>query len=89
MLPQSQISAAFMEKSQHSTEYQRFLKALRQARKDAGLTQVEVARALGRHAPFVSNCEKGERRVDVIELAHFCRLYGVKLSAFLKKLRLD
>ena len=29
---------------------------------------------------FVSKCESGERRVDVIEAAAFCRIYGVKLT---------
>jgi transcriptional regulator with XRE-family HTH domain len=52
----------------HSTRYRRFLKRLIQARREAGLTQTEVARALRRPQSFVSKCESGERRVDVIEL---------------------
>ena len=38
---------------------------------------------------FVSKVEKGERRIDVVELADFCRLYGVRLSAFLKRAGLE
>ncbi len=57
--------------------------ALRAARLQAGLTQTEVAKRFGAHAPFVSKCESGERRIDVVELAEFCRIYGVTLSDFL------
>jgi len=38
---------------------------------------------------FVSKVESGERRVDVVELADFCRIYGIRLSAFLKRIGLD
>jgi transcriptional regulator with XRE-family HTH domain len=78
-----------MEKSQHSKQYERFLAALRRARKKAGLTQVEVAKHFRSHASFVSKCEAGERRVDAVELAEFCRLYGVKLSTFLRDAGLE
>jgi transcriptional regulator with XRE-family HTH domain len=78
-----------MEKTRHSERYNRFLVALRQARKDAGLTQTQVAAHFGSHASFVSKCETGERRVDVVELAQFCRLYGVNLASFLKNAGLE
>jgi transcriptional regulator with XRE-family HTH domain len=75
-----------MEKSQHTRAYARLLKALRQARKDASLTQLDVARRLETYASFVSKCESGERRIDVLELATFCDLYGLTVTAFLKSL---
>lgn len=40
-------------------------------RKKAGLTQVEVARKLGRHQSFVATVESGQRRIDVVELLDF------------------
>jgi hypothetical protein len=49
----------------------------------AGLTQVDAARGLRRHQSFVSKCEAGERRVDVIELEAFAKLYRKPLSFFL------
>ena len=70
-------------RSLHSPRYRRFLKRLMQARRQAGLTQVEVARALRRPQSFVSKCESGERRVDVIELEDFARLYRKGVSFFL------
>jgi transcriptional regulator with XRE-family HTH domain len=66
----------------YSQRYKAFLVRLRAARKDAGLTQAEVARRLGRPQSFVSKCESGERRVDAVELAEFARLYGKPIAYF-------
>jgi transcriptional regulator with XRE-family HTH domain len=63
-------------------EYERFLKAFRKARESRGLTQVEVARILKKPQSYVSKCESGERRVDVIELAAFAKVYGKPLDYF-------
>ena len=67
----------------HSPRYRQFLKKLRAARLDAGLTQQELARALRKPQSFVSKCESGERRVDVVELERFAKLYGKGLEDFL------
>jgi transcriptional regulator with XRE-family HTH domain len=45
--------------------YKCFLARLVEARKQAGLTQVEVAKQLGKAHSFISKCELGERRVDI------------------------
>ncbi|HEV3261399.1 MAG TPA: helix-turn-helix transcriptional regulator [Gemmataceae bacterium] len=73
-----------MQKSQHTREYRRLLAALRQAREKAGLTQGEVAERLGTYASFISKCESGERRIDVVELAALCRVYGADLFKLLR-----
>jgi transcriptional regulator with XRE-family HTH domain len=57
---------------------------LRAAREKAGLTQIDVVEKLGTYASFVSKVESGERRVDVVELAQLCQLYGVSLMELLK-----
>ncbi len=67
----------------HSSRYRQFLKKLRAARLEAGLTQQEVARALRRPQSFVSKCESGERRVDVVEPERFARLFGKGVEDFL------
>jgi transcriptional regulator with XRE-family HTH domain len=72
-----------MQKSQHTRKYDRLLEALRRARKAAGLTQLDVARRLRVYDSYISKCESGERRIDVVELAEFCRLYGVKVAELL------
>ena len=68
----------------HTSRYKRMLARLRQARLDAGLTQVEVAKALGRKQAWVSKCELGERRIDPLDLQDFAGLYRKSpLSYFL------
>lgn len=72
-----------MEKTIFSKEYALFLKLLREARRQSGLTQEELAKRLGQTQSFVSKCERGERRIDVIELRHFCAAIGISLPNFL------
>ncbi|MEI5668146.1 helix-turn-helix transcriptional regulator [Bosea sp. CCNWYY174] len=44
-----------------------------QARKDAGITQVELAARIGRRQTFVSKYETEERRLDVAEYIAIAR----------------
>jgi len=68
--------------SVHTAEYQYMLKRLREARRNARLTQTQVAKALGRHQSFVTKCELGERRIDPVDLQRFAKLYRKPLSFF-------
>ncbi|MEX2376143.1 MAG: helix-turn-helix transcriptional regulator [Dehalococcoidia bacterium] len=72
-----------MASATRSPRYRAFLKRLRAARENAGLTQVEVAKHLAKPQSFVSKCESGERRVDIVELEAFARLYDRPLQHFL------
>ena len=69
------------DKSYHKA-YKRFVTRLVQARRDAGLTQVEVAKRLGKAKSFLSKCELGERRVDFVELQQLAKIYKKELSFF-------
>lgn len=69
--------------SVQSRRYQQFLRQLRAARFDAGLTQEQVAKAFKVPQSWVSKCESGERRVDAVELERFARLYGKPITFFL------
>lgn len=73
-----------MKKSVHTKEYAVFVDRLKKARSEAGLTQVEVAKKLGRPQSHISNVESGQQRVDVIELKRFAKLYGKDINYFLK-----
>ena len=66
----------------HSAAYRRFLQRLHEARRNAGLTQTAVARALGKPLSYPSKCELGERRIDFVELVEFARLYRRPLEYF-------
>jgi transcriptional regulator with XRE-family HTH domain len=65
-------------------QYKQFLAKLRRARKEAGLSQVEAAGLLGRSQLFLSKCEAGERRVDIVALCRFARIYKQSLTYFVE-----
>ena len=69
-------------KSLHSARYRVFLSRLRQARKEAGLTQAELAQAVSRPQTWISKCELGERRVDFVELEDLAAALGKPLEWF-------
>lgn len=72
-----------MGKSIHTEEYKVFVERLKKARLEAGLTQVEAAKKLGRPQSHISNVETGQQRVDIVELKRFAKLYRVSISYFL------
>ncbi len=57
---------------------------LRQLRAEAGLTQTELARRLGRPQSYVSKYEAGERRLDFLEVREVCSALGTPMEAFLR-----
>jgi transcriptional regulator with XRE-family HTH domain len=71
-----------VQKTLHSSEYRQFLKLLRAARIRAGLTQIEAATRMDATQTFVSKCERGERRLDVVELRNWCAALGVSFRGF-------
>src|SRR5262245_22636684 len=72
-----------MTRSVHTHEYEAFLGRLKKARMDAGLQQTDVARKLKKPQSFVSKVESGERRLDVVELKGFARLYRKPVTYFI------
>lgn len=61
------------------------LSLLRELRMEAGLRQVDMARALGKPQAFVSYYESGARRLDFLELRQICRVLGIPLLEFVGK----
>lgn len=51
----------------HTEAYAQLLKSLVEARYEAGQSQAQLAKKLGKPASFVGKYELGERRLDVIE----------------------
>ncbi|KHN61514.1 helix-turn-helix domain-containing protein [Dickeya fangzhongdai] len=70
----------------YSLEYQSVIKILREARIKQGITQEDLANALGRPQSFVAKIENGERRLDVVEFAHIAHLLSVDASTVLEKI---
>lgn len=56
-----------MAKTIFTKQHQEFIRALREVRRSEGLTQVQLSERLDRVQSYISNIERGERRLDVIE----------------------
>jgi len=73
-------------KSTFTARYQRLRLLLAAARKEAGLSQAELADKLGRPQSFVSKYERGERRLDVVEFLAVLEALGVKPGTILEQI---
>lgn len=60
-----------------SPEYRRFCRLLKDAREEAGITQVALAKRLRKYQSYVAKYESGERRLDVIEFVRICRVLAL------------
>jgi len=69
-----------MTKTLHSREYAVFVRVLRDARERLGTSQVQLAAALRETQTYVSKCERGERRLDVVELFRWCAALGMSFA---------
>jgi transcriptional regulator with XRE-family HTH domain len=78
-----------MEKSIYSPEYAAALRVLRQAREHAGLTQVELAERLGQTQSFVTKVERGDRRLDIVQLRSICQVLGLTMTDFVRRWEQD
>lgn len=70
----------------HTPQYQQFRKLLIKARKEAGITQVEVAASIGYPQSYVSKYESGERRLDLIEFLEVAKAIKLDVHDFIDKL---
>ena len=61
------------------------LDLLRDIRREAGLTQTELARKLGRTQAYVSKYELGERRLDLMDLFAVCDAVEISPVEFVQR----
>lgn len=67
-------------KTIYSDSYRDLTTILRDVREKVGMTQEQLAAALGEDQSFVSKVERRERRLDLEELRQICTALGVRLS---------
>lgn len=68
-----------MPKASYRPEYDVFLTLLKGRRTNAGLTQVECSKALGRPQSFMSDVGRGVRRLGIIQIHDLCKVLGCDL----------
>jgi transcriptional regulator with XRE-family HTH domain len=71
-----------VKKTITTEEHFRLCRALRARRHYVGLRQIDVCERLGVNSTFVSKYEKGERRLDLIELREVCEALDTTLIDF-------
>ena len=74
-----------MNKSTYTREYAVLVETLREVRHEARLTQVQLAKRVGQTQSFVSKCEKGNCRLDIVQLRTCCKALGTTLPAFIAR----
>ena len=73
-----------MQKSTFTRDYRVFLETLRECRRSAEVSQMVLAAKLEQSQSFVSKCERGETRLDLVQLRIWCRALGISLSRFVE-----
>ena len=71
-----------LNRADNQLVYQRLWAKLGAARREAELTQAQVARTLGKPQSYVSKLEIEERRLDFVELQILARVYQKPVSYF-------
>jgi len=72
-----------MPKSIHRPEYTSLRELIRELRTKQGVTQVELSEQMGRSQSFLSDIERGVRRIDALELRDLCLLLDTDLPNFI------
>ena len=75
-----------MPDSFHSEQYKIFITLLREAREAIQMSQAALASKLDQPQTFVSKCETGIRRLDVVELHAWLRALNVDVRKFMAAL---
>ncbi len=75
-----------MSKAIYSKDHKYIVEQLKKARKEAGLEQAEVAKLLGKTQPHVSKIEAGQRRIDIVALKEFAKIYKKDIDYFIKQI---
>jgi len=71
-----------MDKSIYSKDHKFLIGQLKKAREEAGLDQRKVAKLLDRTQSYVSKIESGQRRVDIVQLKRFAKVYRKTIDFF-------
>ncbi|MEE5044665.1 helix-turn-helix transcriptional regulator [Pseudomonas alliivorans] len=73
-----------MTKAIYRREHVIFLEVLKRMRVESGMTQAQCSAALGRPQSFMSDVERGVRRLDTVQLRDLCQVLGNDLVSFAK-----
>ena len=73
-----------MNKVIYTPSHKSVVKKLRKVRLVLGLDQKQVAKKLNKTQSFISKIESGQRRIDIVQLKEFAKVYKKPLDYFIK-----
>lgn len=73
-----------MEKTIYPKEHKNLIDKLRKAREDAKLDQDKAGKLLNKTQSYISKIESGQRKIDVIQLKEFAKIYKKDINFFIK-----
>lgn len=73
-------------RSRYTPENVNLRNFLIEARQKRGITQEELAEKIGRKQNYISNYERGERRLDIFELIEIIKGIGEDKEKLLRKI---
>ena len=74
-----------MDKTIYSKDHKFTIEQLKKARNEASFDQEKVAELLGKTQSYISKIEAGQRRIDIVQLKEFAKIYKKDLNFFIKK----
>ena len=76
-----------MDKTLATERHQRLIALIIEAREKVGMTQTDLADALGEYQSFVARLESGQRRLDVIEFIRLAEILDFDAPKLMAKVR--
>ena len=71
----------------YQARYVKLREELAQARQQAGMTQAELAKRMGKAQSYVSKAETGERYVEVLDFLRWCEMSGADAAHVLERVQ--
>ncbi|WP_293778163.1 helix-turn-helix transcriptional regulator [uncultured Oxalicibacterium sp.] len=75
-----------MTKPLNSENYKAILRLLREMREELEVSQIVLSERMDVTQTFISKCERGDRRIDVLEFLTWLDALGVPAEAFISRL---
>lgn len=74
-----------MQKTIYTDEHKNLIRKLRSSRLSLSLDQKTVAKLLKKSQSYISKVETGQRRIDIVQLKEFSKIYSKSLDYFIKE----
>lgn len=74
-----------MDKKRRTQQLDKLKRLLKAVRAESGMKQEQLAEKLGETQNFISRLERGERRLDFLEMFQLCEVLDISPVEFVKR----